>query len=92
MYKQGWSLPHLVKLLLQDRLPALPANIEVRWRGLKVTNSLAYYSKQLVTPVKVFVVQTPKRHKKSKLVFDLRVSSSFQKDKWSGGVKRILNR
>ncbi len=42
---------HLVLLHFQGRLPALHANIRLGWKGLSVTNILAYYG----TAVKIFI-------------------------------------
>ncbi len=39
--------------------PALPAHIRLSWRGLPLTNTLAYYENPLITAVKSFIVQAP---------------------------------
>ncbi len=39
--------------------PALPSIIRLHKRGLRVTNTLAYYVTELITTVKIFIVQGP---------------------------------
>jgi hypothetical protein len=34
---------HLKEALLKDRLLALPRNIRLGWKGLQLTNTLAFY-------------------------------------------------
>jgi hypothetical protein len=48
---------HLSKLHSNGRLLALPANIRLRWKGMAVANTLAYYITATITAVKSFIVQ-----------------------------------
>jgi hypothetical protein len=41
------------------RLPALPANIRLRWKLLALANAQAYYNTATNTVVKYFIVQAP---------------------------------
>ncbi len=41
------------------RLLASPTNIRLGWKGLRQTNTQAYYKKLLITAVKSFIVQAP---------------------------------
>ncbi len=40
-------------------LLALPANIRLGWKGMAVTNALAYYDMATIMALKVFIVQVP---------------------------------
>jgi hypothetical protein len=42
----------------KGRLTALPTNIILVWKGLTVTNTLAYYNTELVNNVKSVIVRT----------------------------------
>jgi len=42
-----------MELLSNGRLPALPANIRLGWKLLKLANILAYYNKAIIKEVKV---------------------------------------
>jgi hypothetical protein len=50
---------HLTKLHSIGRLLSLPANIRLRWKGMAVANTLAYYVTATITAVKIFIVQAP---------------------------------
>jgi hypothetical protein len=43
-------------LYFKNRLPGLPQNIRLEWKGLTVANGLAYYSIEIIMTVKSFMV------------------------------------
>jgi hypothetical protein len=43
-------------VLYSGKFLALPTNTKLRWRGLEVTNALAYYDTATITAVKSFIV------------------------------------
>ncbi len=40
---------------LLGRLLVLPTNIRLSWKGMLVTNTLAFYEKNLITAVNIFI-------------------------------------
>jgi hypothetical protein len=51
----------LIPMGLQSkgRLVALPSNIRLRWKQLKLTNTLAYHDRKLIRALKCFIPQGP---------------------------------
>jgi hypothetical protein len=49
----------VIKLHSMDRLLALPANIRLGWKCLKMTPLLTYYDTEFITAVKSFITQAP---------------------------------
>ncbi len=47
-----------MRLLSKYRLTALDAYLILRWKRLGLANTLAYYDKELITTVKVFIAQS----------------------------------
>jgi hypothetical protein len=56
-------------LHFKGRLFALLPNIILGWKGLKVTNTLAYRGPKLITIVKSFIVKTRERKRILKMQF-----------------------
>jgi hypothetical protein len=54
---------HFTWLHYKGRLQALPVNIRQAQKWLNLTNTLAYYSSELITAVKSFVVQAQLKKK-----------------------------
>ncbi len=55
---QCWSLP-LEWSLIKASAPIFPINISLKWKQLAVANALAYHSKEIIKPVKIFIGQAP---------------------------------
>jgi hypothetical protein len=53
------QLKHLLGALLQGRLLALPSNNRLGWKGLPVTNTLAFYENSKITAIKRLITLGP---------------------------------
>jgi hypothetical protein len=46
-------------MTLVRQAPAFPADIRLGWNGLKMTNTLAYHSKEFIITTKNIIAQAP---------------------------------
>ncbi len=52
-------MEQLTRLCSKDRLLALLETIGQRWKKVTATNDLSYYKTEIITTIKMFMVQVP---------------------------------